>query len=293
MVDVHGGAGAAPLRDRNDLHLHSDRSDGTTSPREVMRAASDHGIRIAALTDHDTTSGWDEAAVAAQELGMSLLPGMELSARLGHRSVHILGYLFDPEDADLRAITDRIRESRHTRARSMVEAIACDFPVDLAALAAHTAPGATVGRPHIADALISAGVVADREEAFASILHPAGPYYVALYAPDPVTAVRAITAAGGVAIIAHPAGRSGLLPDDALSSMLDAGLAGFELGHRENLEPGVRVLRRHAAEHDLIITGSSDYHGAGKPNRPGEFTTSDEMVARIIARATGSAPVLA
>ena len=131
----------------------------------------------------------------------------------------------------------------------------------------------------------------DRTEAFSRILSPRGEYYIALYAPDPILAVELVVAAGGVPIIAHPAGRAGLLPDALLEGMLAAGLAGFELGHRENLEAGVRTLRRLSAERDLIVTGSSDYHGLGKPNQPGEHTTDDAMVARIIDRATGSAPV--
>jgi len=139
-----------------------------------------------------------------------------------------------------------------------------------------------VGRPHIADALVARGYVRDRAEAFGGLLSPRSDYYVALFAPDPVSAVSLVAGAGGVPVIAHPAGRAGVLPRPLLNRMLDAGLAGFELGHRENTAEGDR---------DLIVTGSSDYHGHGKPNLPGENTTSDEMVARIIARATGSAPV--
>ncbi len=128
-------------------------------------------------------------------------------------------------------------------------------------------------------------------EAFADILSPRGDYYVALYAPDPVLAVELVVGAGGVPIIAHPAGRAGLLPSPLLERMLAAGLGGFELGHRENLDAGIRTLRRIATQRDLIVTGSSDYHGLGKPNQPGEHTTSDDMVARLIERATGSTPV--
>jgi len=249
------------------------------------------GLRTVALTDHDTTSGWAEAADAAVSLGLTFLPGMELSARHEWRSVHVLGYLFDPDDEAVRAVTDRIRSSRLTRAREMSDRIGRDFDLSWDDVQAQTAVGATVGRPHLADALVAMGVVRDRGEAFAGILHPRSDYYVALYAPDPVTAVAAITDAGGVAIIAHPAGRAGLLPKRIVDGMLDAGLAGFELGHRENVEPALGELRRLVAERDLIVTGSSDYHGLGKPNQPGEHTTSDEMVARIIAAGTGSAPV--
>ena len=256
-----------------------------------MAAAHRHGLRTAALTDHDTTSGWAEAAEAAVSLGMTFEPGMELSAKQEWRSVHVLGYLFDPDDSALRQMTDRIRVSRLDRARTMADRISHDYDLDWDDIVAQTADGATVGRPHIADALIARGHVQDRAEAFSGILSPRGSYYIALFAPDPVTAVRLITEAGGVAIIAHPAGRAGLRPNPLMERMLRAGLAGFELGHRENLEPAVRTLRAVCRDHDLIVTGSSDYHGAGKPNLPGENTTADEMVSRIIDRATGSAPV--
>lgn len=285
-MSPHGG-----FRGPSDLHLHSDHSDGTEPPAAVIEAAHRAGLRTVALTDHDTTSGWAEAAEAATSLGMTFLPGMELSARADWRSVHVLGYLFDPDDRGLRALTDRIRTSRLTRAREMAERIGRDFDLTWADIEAQTADGATVGRPHLADALVAKRFVRDRGEAFAGILHPRSDYYVALYAPDPVTAVAAIADAGGVPIIAHPAGRAGLLPDRLTDEMLEAGLAGFELGHRENEEPALSMLRALVTRHDLIPTGSSDYHGLGKPNLPGENTTSDEMVARIISRATGSAPV--
>ncbi len=272
-----------------DLHLHSDLSDGTESPAAVMAAAHRHGIRTAALTDHDTTSGWAEAADAAVSLGMSFLPGMELSSRHEWRSIHVLAYLFDPDDATLRALTDRIRESRLTRARTMADRIGRDYDLTWDDIVEQTTAGATVGRPHIADALVARGFVRDRGEAFGGILSPASDYYVALYAPDPVTAVAAVTGAGGVPIIAHPAGRAGLLPQSVIRRMLDAGLAGFELGHRENVEPALGTLRSLVARHDLIETGSSDYHGRGKPNLPGEHTTSIEMIRRIVDRGTGTA----
>jgi predicted metal-dependent phosphoesterase TrpH len=173
----------------------------------------------------------------------------------------------------------------------MADRISRDYDLVWEDIVAQTTDGATVGRPHIADALVARGLVRDRSEAFSGILSPRGDYYVALYAPDPVTAVELVVGAGGVPVIAHPAGRAGVLPMPLLERMLAAGLAGFEIGHRENLESGIRTLRRLAKDRDLIVTGSSDYHGLGKPNRPGENTTDDEMVARIIGLATGSAPV--
>jgi len=177
------------------------------------------------------------------------------------------------------------------RARLMADRISQDFDLEWDDIVAQTSDGATVGRPHIADALVARGLVRDRAEAFSSILSPRGEYYVALFAPDPVTAVELVVGAGGVAIIAHPAGRAGLLPTPLLNRMLDAGLGGFEVGHRENLDSGIRTLRQLSEERDLILTGSSDYHGLGKPNQPGEHTTADEMVARLFERATGTAPV--
>ncbi|GAA3927923.1 PHP domain-containing protein [Microbacterium soli] len=276
----------------SDLHLHSNHSDGTESPTEVVRQANAHGIRTLALTDHDRTTGWDEAGDAAVALGMTFLPGIELSARHDWRSVHVLGYLFDPDSPELVAETGRIREDRIGRAERIVRSIGRDYDLTWDDVLAQTAPGATVGRPHIADALVARGIVADRTAAFRGILHPRTGYYEPHYAPDPLTAVRLITGAGGVAVIAHPAtsGRERMMPVPYLERLIDEGLGGLEIDHRENTTAGKRMLRDIAARHDLIVTGSSDYHGSGKPNLPGENTTSDEMVTRIIDRATGSEP---
>jgi len=275
-----------------DLHLHSNHSDGTESPAQVVAQAHAHGVRTLALTDHDRTTGWSEAGDAAVELGMTFIPGMELSAKHEWRSVHVLGYLFDPEDEALRAETDRIRGDRIGRAERIVRNIGRDYDLQWDDVVAQTTRDATVGRPHIADALIARGIVRDRTEAFDGILHPREGYYEPHYAPDPLTAVRLITDAGGVAIIAHPvtAGRDRTVALPFIERLIAAGLGGFEVEHRENTESGKRVLREIAAKHDLIVTGSSDYHGTGKPNRPGENTTSEEMVSRLIARGTGITP---
>ncbi|QCQ16371.1 PHP domain-containing protein [Microbacterium sp. RG1] len=276
-----------------DLHLHSTRSDGTESPAEVMRQARAAGLATVSLTDHDTTAGWDEAADEAVRLGMTFLPGMEMSARQGWRSVHVLAYLFDPTDTALTAELARIRDDRVGRAERIVASLARDYDLTWADVLAQTGADATVGRPHIADALVARGIVADRGAAFDGVLHPREGYYEPHYAPDPLTAVDLVVAAGGVPIIAHPTphGRDRMLPMPVIDELIAHGLGGFEIEHRENTADGKAVLRRVAAENGLIVTGSSDYHGAGKPNRPGENTTSAEMLARIIARARGSAPI--
>lgn len=273
-----------------DLHLHSNRSDGTEDPAVLVSRAAEHGLGTIALTDHDTTAGWAETAGAAAEHGMTFIPGMELSSKDGWRSVHVLAYLFDPEDPDLVAETARIRDDRIGRAERIARNIARDYPLRWEDVLAQTDPDATVGRPHIADALVARGIVRDRGEAFDGILHPREGYYEGHYAPDPLTAIELITAAGGVAVIAHPAGRE-RMSDTTLRRLIDAGLGGLEIDHRENTPEGRAWLHRIAAEHDLIITGSSDYHGAGKPNVPGENTTTPAMLQRIIDRGSGSAPV--
>ena len=273
-----------------DLHLHSNRSDGTEDPAVLVAQAAQQGLRTLALTDHDTTAGWGEAAAAAAAHGMTFIPGMEMSSKDGWRSVHVLAYLFDPTDPELVAETERIREDRIGRAERIVRNIARDYPLRWEDVLEQTDPDATVGRPHIADALVAQGIVRDRGEAFDGILHPREGYYEGHYAPDPATAIELITAAGGVAVIAHPAGRE-RMTNATLRRLIDAGLAGLEIDHRENTPEGRAWLHRIAAEHDLIVTGSSDYHGAGKPNVPGENTTTPAMLQRIIDRGSGAAPV--
>ncbi|MDN6202270.1 MAG: PHP domain-containing protein [Micrococcaceae bacterium] len=277
-----------------DLHAHSNVSDGTETPSQLMAAAAAAGLDVVALTDHDQTSGWAEAATAALETGVGLVPGMEISCKTARGvSVHLLSYLHDPGHGELLVEIDKARDARIHRARKMVELISEDYPITWEAVGEQSAPGATVGRPHIADALVAAGVVSSRSEAFATVLTSRSRYYVGHYAVDPVRAVELVRAAGGVPVFAHPMAelRGRVVEPEVFDEMIQAGLLGLEIDHRDNSDQGRRFLHSLAARHDLIVTGSSDYHGTGKPNRLGENSTSVDMLRRILEAGTGTAPV--
>jgi predicted metal-dependent phosphoesterase TrpH len=274
-----------------DLHTHSSVSDGTETPTQLVRAALAAGLGTVALTDHDSTAGWQEALTAAAGTGLNVIPGMELSTNYGPASVHMLAYLFDPSDADIVSVTARIREGRLYRAERIVERIAADYDLTWADVLAESVDGGTIGRPHIADALVRRGHVSDRSAAFESILHWQGGYYEKYYAPSPLEGVQMIVRAGGVPVLAHPAthGRYRVIDENAIGELKAAGLFGLEIDHRDNTDDGKARLRELATTYDLVLTGSSDYHGLGKPNRLGENTTDPEVLERIVAAATGSA----
>lgn len=278
-----------------DLHTHSSASDGTQLPGEVIRSAAEAGLDVVALTDHDTTAGWEEAAEAAREHEVAFVPGTEVSCQTDDGiSVHLLSYLQDPQDRALDEVMQRARRSRRTRAERMVELIAEDYPISWEQVLDQVVGDATVGRPHIADALVAAGIAQTRSEAFSTVLHPRSGYYVGHYAPDPVTAVRLVRQAGGVPVMAHPlAGvRGRTVGQEVFDAMIEAGLAGLEIAHRDNPPEARAVLSQMAAEHDLIVTGSSDYHGSGKPNELGENLTSEQSLRRIMAEAGSGTQVV-
>ncbi|MCU1514861.1 MAG: hypothetical protein JWO10_1951 [Microbacteriaceae bacterium] len=275
-----------------DLHTHSSVSDGTESPTELIHAAVAAGLGTVAITDHDSTSGWHEAFEAAAGTGLTVIPGMELSTNYGPASVHMLAYLFDPLDGGIIAESARIRDGRLHRAERIVNNISVDYALTWDDVLAQSTDGGTVGRPHIADALIARGHVASREEAFGSILNWLGPYYEKYYAPSTLEGVETVVRAGGVAVLAHPAthGRYRVLDERTVSNLVDAGLSGLEIGHRDNTPDGKERLYELARKYDLLVTGSSDYHGLGKPNRLAENTTEPAVLEQIIARATGTTP---
>lgn len=276
---------------RIDLHAHSNVSDGTQTPAGVMVSAAAAGLDALALTDHDSTDGWEAAAAAALEHGVAFVPGMEISCRTHEGiSVHLLSYLHDPAHPGLLEEITKAKDARLSRAERMVTLLAEDYPLSWDDVIHHVAPGATLGRPHIADALVAAGVVADRSEAFASILTSHSRYFVQHYAPDPALAVELVRTAGGVPVFAHPvaSSRGRVVGERTYREMIDAGLLGLEVEHRDNPEEGREFLRGLATKHGLLMTGSSDYHGAGKPNLLGENLTTPEVLARIEELGTGT-----
>ena len=277
-----------------DLHLHSNVSDGTDTPAEVVRAAHAAGVRTMALTDHDTTAGWAEAAAECSRLDMTFIGGMEITAR-GARGggVHMLAYLFDPEEEELLAAVNNTLDARIPRLQEMTERLADDFDITWDDVLAES-DGKSIGRPHLASAMIRRGHATDTDDFFERIVTKDSKYYISSPGIDVRDVIRLVRQAGGVAITAHPVGRhSHVMPREHMLALKAAGLHGFELGHRENKKnpEGLAALTGYAAEFDLIVTGSSDYHGTRKPNRPGEFQTEPEMLKRIIDESTGYAPI--
>lgn len=277
-----------------DLHVHSSASDGTDPPAEVIRRAAAAALDVLALTDHDTVAG---VAAAAQALppGLTLVPGMELSCLdAAGRSVHLLGYLFDPADPALAAETELIRDDRIRRARAMVARLAeLGAPVTWEQVTA-IADGAVVGRPHIARALAEAGVVATPRDAFtAEWIADGGRAHVGRYAPDPARAVALVRAAGGVPVLAHPGSPGYELADEVVVGLAAAGLAGLEVFHPDH-DPSERSRLTHlASQLHLVVTGGSDDHGTFNNSGLGSETTPPGQYERLLALAAGARPMRA
>jgi predicted metal-dependent phosphoesterase TrpH len=257
-----------------------------------MAAAKAAGLDVVALTDHDSTAGWEEAANAAADLDLGLVRGTEISARWQGITVHLLSYLHDPDYGPLVQMMDQVKRARWERAEVMVDRLGADFPIAWENVAARSAPGRPVGRPHIADELVAKGIVADRAEAFARLLHPRGSYYVRYWSVEADRAVELIRAAGGVPVFAHPGavGRQRVVADAAIEALVQAGLAGLEVRHRDNPPEQRARLTELAERFGLLQTGSSDYHGSGKPNRLGENLTDEPTLAAIAAQ--GALPLI-
>ncbi len=271
-----------------DLHTHSLASDGTDTPGELINKAHARGISVLGLMDHDTVAGWDEA-ISYLRPGMSLVLGSEISCQtLDGTSVHMLGMLFDRENTALAEVLSTTRDNRLTRMNRIIGRLnEAGFEISIEDVLAQLAPGATLGRPHLADALIAKKIVASRDEAFTELLHNNSKYYISHYSPTPEDAIRLIKQAGGVAVIAHPLAslRGRTVSIESFKSMVEAGLDGIEISHRDQSEDERQLLREVVEQYDIIATGSSDYHGNGKLNQLAEFTTTPEDFEALEAKA--------
>ncbi|WP_330332465.1 PHP domain-containing protein [Streptomyces sp. NBC_00536] len=278
---------------RIDLHAHSTASDGTDTPAELVRNAAAAGLDVVALTDHDTVGGYAEAIAAVPD-GLTLVTGAELSCRLDGIGLHMLAYLFDPAESELSRERELVRDDRVPRARTMVGKLQdLGVPVTWDRVAAIAGDG-SVGRPHIAAAMVEAGVVASVSDAFTpQWLADGGRAYAEKHELDPFEAIRLVKAAGGVTVFAHPLAlkRGRCVPESAIAELAAAGLDGIEVDHMDH-DPATRArLRGLAGELGLLTTGSSDYHGSRKTCGLGECTTDPEIYGEITRRATGAFPV--
>ena len=280
---------------RIDLHCHSSASDGTLTPAELVTAGAAANLDVMAITDHDTTGGWASAA-EARPPGLRLVRGAELSCRwYGVQpaiALHLLAYLFDPAEPRLAADLARLRIDREQRAERIVGLLRSDG-VDISWPEVHGyAAGGSVGRPHIAQALIRAGLVRTTDEAFAS-RWLGSRYFVPKADLDVFEAVRAVRAAGGVPVFAHPRAtkRGRVVPDALIRDLAAAGLFGLEADHEDHSPAEREQIRELAGSLGLVVTGSSDFHGTHKTVRLGAFQTAPEAYEKIVAAASG-VPVL-
>ncbi len=273
---------------RIDLHTHSVVSDGTDRPEVLVRQARRHGLDVVALTDHDTYDGWDAAHEAAAEEGVELVPGVEISTHCQSYGVHLLAYHVDAGYRPLARELARIRLDRRDRLQRIATRLTqAGLPVELSEVLAHAKGASAVGRPHVADVMVAKGYVASRDEAFATWLSYGCVGYVEKYAPDIVDAIGWVHGAGGVAVLAHPWGRGSrrLFDRTMLTLLAEAGLDGVEVDHQDHDHAERAGLRELATELDLVVTGSSDYHGTGKNGHElGVNTTEPAEWERLLER---------
>ncbi len=272
-----------------DIHCHTVFSDGTETPLTLLRQAKALGLHGVAISDHDTTAGWQEALDASREVGLPLLRGTEITAADDDVSVHMLAFQYDPTNVRIREMFASTRAARLRRSQRMVALIAQDYPITWEDVLAQTREGerTTVGRPHIADALVAAGVYRNRSEAFSGAVSSTAKYYLPTPSPTTHEVVAAVKDAGGVIVIAHagdPQRNRNLLSDRQIGRLIDEGLDGLEVWHRGNPPEQRERLLGIAVKHDLLVTGGSDWHGKGKPNKLGENLTDDATIREILRR---------
>jgi len=279
-----------------DLHTHTTCSDGTDSPRELVNKAIVQGLQVLGISDHDTTAGWEEATQTLRG-SLQLALGAEISC-LTHDgiSVHMLGMLFDPKHAEMQQVLEETRDGRLPRMRKMIEKMReVGMDISIEDVEKAMPAGATMGRPHLADALVAKKIVKSRDEAFIDLLHNDSRFYVSHAAPTPAEAIALIRRAGGVAVIAHPfaSHRGQILQSEDFAELVAAGLNGIEVDHRDQNPDERAMLRVIARELDLVVTGSSDYHGTGKLNSLAENHTHREQWEKLEAQANARRVVTA
>jgi predicted metal-dependent phosphoesterase TrpH len=279
-----------------DLHTHTTCSDGTDRPRELVNKAIVQGLEVLGIADHDTTSGWEEATQALRGK-LQLVLGAEISCLTTEGiSVHMLGMLFDPNHIEMQTVLEETRDGRLPRMRKMIEKMRAEgMDISIEDVENAMPAGATMGRPHLADALVAKKIVKSREEAFIDLLHNDSRFYVSHAAPTPVEAIALIRRAGGVAVIAHPfaSHRGQVLKTEDFEDLVAAGLNGIEVDHRDQNPVERAMLRVIAQELDLVVTGSSDYHGTGKLNSLAENHTNREQWQKLEAQADARRVVIA
>lgn len=275
-----------------DLHTHSTASDGTDSPTQLIDKAINKKLDVIALTDHDTTRGWDEATNALlnhpSQSSLQLVLGAEISCQDSDGiSIHMLAFMFDATYQPLMSVLEQTRENRLSRMERIISRLnEAGIDITIEDVHAQREGDATLGRPHLADALVARGHVTSRDEAFAALLHNKSKFYINHYSPSPTEVIRLIKSAGGVSVIAHPLAsqRGRTIKVELLDELVDAGLDGIEIYHRDHSEEEKVNLLRIAMEKELIVTGSSDYHGTGKQNQLAEFTTHPRQWESLLSR---------
>lgn len=274
-----------------DLHTHTHISDGHDSPEQLVAHAKSTGLAVLAITDHDTVLGWQRLQQHDSPGDLTIVPGAEISCRTAAgMSVHMLGYLFDPHDPGLKDLMALTRDDRIPRMKKIITLLnEADIDVTFDDVVRHSGSAATVGRPHLADALIERGVASTRNDAFARFLHNDSPFYVGHLAPTPEVAIAAIAAAGGVSILAHglAGSRGATYSLDEIAALVESGLNGVEVDHRDHDGEARSALRELANSFDIFATGSSDYHGIDFGQRLAMEVTAPDVWEGILALGSG------
>jgi predicted metal-dependent phosphoesterase TrpH len=270
-----------------DLHTHSAHSDGTNSIAQNVALAGERDLAGIGITDHDTTAGFEEAEAAAVGTDLEIIPGIEFSAEYQGASLHVLGYWVDPTNEALRDEISRLHDARFRRGELMIEKLqALGYPISFERVR-EIAGGDLIARPHIAEAMVEAGIVADEKQAFDEFISDDGPAYVPKHALDPVDALELIGNAAGVCVLAHPGMWRGSdsVPDELIERMASAGMVGLEVDHPDHDESHRAKYGAMAKRLDLVPTGASDCHGARYDYRMGSDTTPADRYAELRRRA--------